>query len=291
MNVDLVNIQTEDGLRLDGSLRKPARAGNSDLGVDLVILLHGVGGNFYGGGLFEEMSNSIADAGCAVLQVNNRGHDPISRGPGDGQRFGAAYEIVDDCRYDWDAWTSFAHDAGYRNIALWGHSLGAVKSIYYMATENDPRIKMMIASSPPRFSYTGYQVMDDWDNYKQQLDEANQHVADGHPEALMEVLYPSANLLTAKVFLDKYGPEEKYDVVMLLPNVKVPVLVTVGSLEGVQKGQLNSLMGFAGLASEIEKLSAELDHLNFAAIPNGDHFYTGQRDYAWKVSGGFLGNK
>ncbi len=288
MKVDLVHVQTEDGIRLDGTLRAPTQSSSGSLNVDILILLHGVGGNFYGPGLFEEMSDFIVDAGCAVLQVNNRGHDPVSRGPLDGQRYGAAYEMVHECCYDWDAWTSFAQDAGYQNIGLWGHSLGAVKSIYYMAAEKDSRIKSMIASSPPRFSYTGYQGMADWDKYKLQLDEAKQHVADGHPEALMEVRYPSSNLLTAQVFLDKYGPDEKYDVVKLLPNVKVPTLVTIGDLEGVERGQSNSLMGFAGLAAELEKLSAEFDHLSYASIPNGDHFYTGQRKSAWNAVESFL---
>ena len=288
MNVDLVKVQTKDGLRLDGFLRSPAGSSASQLSVDVLIMLHGVGGNFYGPGLFDEMADYAVDAGCAVLRVNNRGHDPVSRGPMDGQRFGAAYEMVDDCCQDWDAWISFAQGAGYRNIGLWGHSLGAVKSIYYMATEKDSRIKSMVASSPPRFSYNAYQSMDDWGKYVEQLEEAQKHISDGHPEALMEVRYPSANLLTAGVFLDKYGPGEKYDVIGLLPNVKVPTLVTLGSLEGVERGQSNSLMGFAGLGGELEKLSGELDHVAYASVLNGDHFYTGQREPAWKIVEGFL---
>ena len=288
MNVDLVKVQTKDGLRLDGFLRSPAGSSASQLSVDILIMLHGVGGNFYGPGLFEEMADYAIDAGCAVLRVNNRGHDPVSRGPMDGQRFGAAYEMVDDCMHDWDAWISFAENAGYRNIGLWGHSLGAVKSIYYMATEKDTRIKNMVASSPPRFSYNTYQGMDDWSKYQEQLEEAQKHISDGNPEALMEVRYPSANLLTAGVFLDKYGPGEKYDVIRLLPNVKVPTLVTLGSLEGVERGQSNSLMGFAGLGGELEKLSGELDQMAYASVPNGDHFYTGQREPAWKIVQGFL---
>ncbi len=288
MNVDLVYVRTEDGLRLDGIWRKPSADAPSQLGADVIILHHGVGGNFYGLGLFEEYTDALVDAGCAVLRVNNRGHHPVNRGPVDGSRYGAAYEIVEDCRYDWDAWLNFAQEAGYRRIALWGHSLGAVKSIYYMATEQDSRVKLVIASSPPRFSYSAYRGMDEWDAYKVQYDQAKKHVEAGHPEALMEVAHPSANLLTASVFLDKYGPEEKYDVVKLIPNVKVPLLVTIGSKEGVVRGAANSLMGFSGLAGEVEKLSGESDHLTFAPIPEGDHFYTGQSDHAWKLISGWM---
>ena len=46
MKVDLVDVKTRDGVRLDGILREPVST-PSRLGVDVVILHHGVGGNFY----------------------------------------------------------------------------------------------------------------------------------------------------------------------------------------------------------------------------------------------------
>jgi hypothetical protein len=48
MMVDLVNVTTPDGMRLDGTWRMPAVQRASQLGVDVVILHHGVGGNFCG---------------------------------------------------------------------------------------------------------------------------------------------------------------------------------------------------------------------------------------------------
>jgi hypothetical protein len=53
MMVDLVNVTTRDGIRLDGTWRKPSVQRASQLGVDVVILHHGVGGNFYSPGMFE----------------------------------------------------------------------------------------------------------------------------------------------------------------------------------------------------------------------------------------------
>src|SRR5207248_6020141 len=67
--------------------------------------------------------DSLLEQGCAVLRVNNRGHDPMSRvvvGE-DVKRLGAAYEGMEDCRYDWEAWVDFAQVAGYQRIGLWGH--------------------------------------------------------------------------------------------------------------------------------------------------------------------------
>ena len=132
MMVDLVNVTTRDGIRLDGTWRKPSVQRASQLGVDVVILHHGVGGNFYSPGMFEQYSDALLEQGCAVLRVNNRGHDPMSRAivGEDVKRLGAAYEGMEDCRYDWAAWVDFAQAAGYQRIGLWGHSLGATKSIY-----------------------------------------------------------------------------------------------------------------------------------------------------------------
>ena len=157
MLVDLVHTHTSDNLRLDGFLRRPASTtGSSRFGIDVAICFHGVTGNFYQAGVFDEATDRLVDGGCAVLRVNNRGHDPISMAAYNNagrSPLGAAYEMVDDCRYDWDAWIGFAVEQGFQSIGVWGHSLGAVKSIYYMAKERDPRVRCLIAASPPRFSY------------------------------------------------------------------------------------------------------------------------------------------
>ncbi len=79
MIVDLVHVTTRDGVRLDGTWRQPPVGHTAQLGVDVVILHHGVGGNFYSPGMFEQYSEALLEQGCAVLRVNNRGHDPISR--------------------------------------------------------------------------------------------------------------------------------------------------------------------------------------------------------------------
>lgn len=54
--------------------------------------------------------------------MNNRGHDTIYGADvkGEIKPQGAAYEIVDDCRYDWDAWIGFAAAQGFSRIGVWG---------------------------------------------------------------------------------------------------------------------------------------------------------------------------
>jgi hypothetical protein len=122
MIVDLVSIQTQDGVRLGGSWRKPIQGQASQLGVDVVILHHGVAGNFYHPGMFDDYSDAILAQGCAVLRVNNRGHDLICRAVigQEVKRMGAAYERLDDSRHDWRAWVDFAAAAASKRFGSGG---------------------------------------------------------------------------------------------------------------------------------------------------------------------------
>lgn len=278
MKVDLVDVKTRDGVRLDGILREPAST-PSRLGVDIVILHHGVGGNFYDPGMFAGYSDALLEKGCAVLRVNNRGHDPINRTvvEGESQRLGAAYEVMDDCKYDWKAWMDFAQQAGYQNIGLWGHSLGATKSIYYMGTQGDQRVKCVVAGSPPRFSYQTFSTIEEGPEFRDRAEQSQKHIDEGRPATLIETLYPFPLLLTAEVFMDKYGPDARYNILDHIPNVRVPLLVLIGTEEA------QTLSSFKGLPPEVEKLAGELDHLTYESIPGADHAYTHQREYVWDV--------
>ena len=278
MLVDLVKVETPDGVRLDGTLRRPA-SGPSRLGVDVVILHHGVGGNFYDQGMFEGYSDALLEQGCSVLRVNNRGHDPINRtvAQGETRRLGAAYEVLDDCRYDWEAWVDFAAAAGYKNIGIWGHSLGATKSIYYMGSQGDDRVMCVVAGSPPRFSYHIFAGLEEGPEFLDRASESQRQVDRGNPGALIETLYPFPLLVTAEVFMDKYGPDARYNILDHIPGVRVPLLVMIGTEEA------QTLTSFKGLPPEIEKLAGEFDHLTYESIPGADHSYTHQRDYVWNV--------
>src|SRR5947208_281114 len=130
MSCELVSVQTADGVGLHGTLRRPATGFGAPAAFDCVVLHHGASANFYGASpLFDRLERGLVAAGSAVLRVNNRGHDIVFNGS--RGLLGSAYEIVDDCRHDLRAWTDFGENSGFRRIAHWGHSLGALKSIYY----------------------------------------------------------------------------------------------------------------------------------------------------------------
>ena len=280
MNVDLVHVQTSDGLRLDGFLRKPATPGESRFGVDVMICFHGVTGNFYQAGVYDEATDRLVEGGCSVLRVNNRGHDPISMPAYNSAGLaplGAAYETVDECRYDWDAWIGFAAEQGFQRIGLWGHSLGAVKSLYYMSLERDPRVRCIVAASPPRFSHRIFSAApEEGPEFLRVCALAQQHVDAGQPETLMQASHPVPLLIAARVFLDKYGVEARYDIVDHIPNLGVPTLLFIGTNESPR-------LSFADSPPEMRRLAAGMENFTFESIPGADHFYTHQRDYVWDL--------
>jgi len=278
MQVELVSVETADGVRLDGALRRPA-GGDKRLGLDLLICHHGVGGNFYNPYFFDDLGALLLDQGCAVVRVNSRGHDQAYRGP--RGKLGAEYEIIDDCRQDWRAWLAFAESLGYRRIGLWGHSLGAVKTIYYQSIERDPRVVCAVASSPPRFSYAAYLASDEGARFKADMDRARHLVATGQPEATIEVAVPIVSSFAARTYIDKYGPDSPYDILARAPGSTAPLLVTLGELE------IDGL-AFRDLAERGPGLHAVSPQVSYALVPGADHSYATRVPALWDAFRGWL---
>jgi pimeloyl-ACP methyl ester carboxylesterase len=278
VNVDLVSVETDDGVLLDGVLRRPASNSPRQFSVDLVICHHGTGGNFYRRlssrqpFLFDTVGDDLLRAGCAVLRVNNRGHDTAFLTP--RGTLGSALEIVDECRHDWKAWLDFAERGGYRRVALWGHSLGAVKTIYYLANVPEQRVVCAVSSSPPRFSYSMYLESDAGADFRNDLARATQLIERGDGNSIIEVSVPPQVVpglgkfwFSARSYIDKYGPEDRYDYFKYLPQVRVPLLMTLGSLE-------ETLLQFESLAVRGPSLHDELPHAQFASVDGADHSYS-----------------
>ena len=283
MNVELVRVVTADGVRLEGTLRRAESPETRALPVDVMIFHHGVGGNFYNQTFFEPMSDAFLALGCDVLRVNNRGHDLAFNSP--MGRLGAAFENVDDCRHDWTAWLDFADARGYGQIGVWGQSLGAVKTIYFLSTQGlsvqgDARIARAITTSPPRFSHSAYRARPDGAAFLTYYDRAQQLVESGDPDSLFAANIPTSLIATARTYVDKYGPAERYDIVKHLPNVKTPLLVTIGGEEGIYGGRPDRF-AFGGLAEKVAALASDLPNVTFELIPGADHAYTNRTEQLW----------
>jgi dienelactone hydrolase len=267
--IDLVYTTTRDGVKLDGSLQRPASAA-ATVACDAFCLVHGAGGNFYSSTLFDSVAERLLGLGCAVLRINTRGHDGIStavtqRG---GRRLGAAYEIVDECRHDLAAWLDWLRAEVGPRIGLLGHSLGAVKALYALAQEPQLGASCVVAVSPPRLSYSWFCTSPEGPQFLEDFQRAQAHVDAGTPDRLLEVKQPLPLVIAAGGYVDKYGPEERYNYLRFVASVRCPVLVTLGGIEVANN------MAFRAAA---EELAAHARSSATAVIAGADHFYTSAR--------------
>ncbi len=271
MLVDLVQTTTRDGLRLDGSFQAAAAA--PALGADAFCLVHGTGGNFYGSTLFDAFAERLLGLGCAVLRVNTRGHDGISsaltaRG---GRRQGAAYEVVDECRHDLAAWLDWLRPRAGPRVGLLGHSSGAVKCLYALAQEPRLGAACVVALSPPRLSYSWFCSRPEGPAFLATYQQAEEQLRAGRPDALLDVKLPLPFVITAAGYLEKYGPDERYNYLRFLPGVTCPALVTLGDVEVANN------MAFADAPEALRELTARNPRLGVETIAGADHFYTAVR--------------
>lgn len=280
---EIVEVTTRDGIRLHGAFHgpvpsrpvpsKPAPSEPTSESLAAVLILHGAGGNFYGSTLFGGMLPTFNQCGLAALCVNTRGHDSVAtaataKGP---RTIGAAFEIVDECRHDIAAWIDFLSQRGYQRVVLAGHSLGAVKVIYSLAHEPRPEVRSVVAISPPRLSHSCFAEGPEAELFLQEFDQAGRHLAAGHPETLMSVRLPIPYLITAASYMDKYGRDERYNVLKHVPQVACPMLFTFGTIE-LRRGS-----AFRGLPDELNTLAEQGADLKVAIVAGADHFYTASR--------------
>jgi hypothetical protein len=288
MKVELVQAVTDDDLILDGALLEPDGPRRRIGSVDAVLMMHGNSSNFYDS-FYRYFAEELALHGVATLRANNRGHDVINRAVGPRNRvlaleafheafstyFGTGLENLDDCRRDWRTWIDHLRERNYRNVVVWGHSRGAVKSAYYMAKENDPRVVGTILASPPWFSYSRWKRSSQAALFERHLTEAHRHVEDGEPNALMWVKVPMEYVSGAAAYLDKYGPDERYNVIRNVASIHGPVLAMTGTEEVARRFAFD---GLPDAFDEVRQGKANLTHLT---IPGGDHLYTGVQDFVF----------
>ncbi|HEY5274884.1 MAG TPA: alpha/beta fold hydrolase [Acidimicrobiales bacterium] len=270
--VELVSVETSDGVRLDGTFSRAHE--EPTLGIDLVIFHHGRGTNFYNPSMAAALTESFLNSGCSVLRVNNRGHDHAYQTRKGW--LGSAYEIVDDFRRDSAAWLDFGESAGFGRNLVWGHSLGAVKLLYLLAIEPDDRIVRAIASSPPRFHYATFVEGPEAAGRVAAFESAKSLVAAGRPEALVEFDFGTTQWFSAGSLLDKYGPDDRYDYYRHLPSIELPLLVTLGGLEDG--------MGFAPLGADGPGLADKQDNLTYASVEGADHSYLARVPEVWTLA-------
>jgi pimeloyl-ACP methyl ester carboxylesterase len=272
----LVDVQTEDGIKLHGFLSRTQSQSRW-----VWIIVHGVNGNFYGSTLLSDLALCVQRLGHDALLVNTRGHDLATFGSADHPaRMGSMFETISDGQTDLLAWIRLCKQLGYANIGCIAHSLGAVKVSYALAhgglDHQRLGLQRFVALSPPRLN-TELLSMDPAKReiFDQQLQEAQQWCDKGFPHHIMRIRFPLANWVSAETFMDKYGSGLKYDYFAWWSAIGVPTLWVFGQQE-VRQGSVN----FRDMDQQLEQVFRNqqvLDH-RLAVIPQADHSYRGQRD-------------
>jgi pimeloyl-ACP methyl ester carboxylesterase len=285
--VELVRVETADGVRLDGALRQPddSPARGS---VDAFLLVHGTGSHFYDGGVLATFADQAASDGAAVLRINTRGHDIVagerrrSRSPGDPWFGGAAFEDVLRCVDDLAAWTRLLTDRGHSRVALVGHSMGAVKVLLTAADAPPPGVCRIVAITPPRFRHAHWMNHPRADAFRAAFAEAQQRVAAGRGEEFMSIRQPLPLLITAAGFLRKYGPADDLDYVPRLPQLALPTLIVVGTKS------IADSPAFDSLPHALTDASAANPLVTWQPIEGADTVYSGCADEPYHRARGWL---
>ena len=276
MKVELVRCHTADGLDLDGAFALPERPGTAL--VEACLLVPGTGANFYTRGVLEAVAQAALMDGVATLRINTRGHDLACYLPGrkPGVFGGSSFERLDECPHDLTAWLDWLFDRGYRRVALVGHSLGAVKSIYSQVHAAHPAVLALLAISPPRLDFDWWQQHPLAGPFRDDYARAGAFAQAGQKESLLEVSQPFPYVTTAEAYLEKYGPEARYDVLSLLPLLRSPVLLLVGDVSEKKSP------AFSGTLEAIWKNQRDLPRVTAERVPGADISYRESPDLPWR---------
>ena len=269
-NYELVTSMTADSVKLHG-LFQVADA-ESQVGLDAAVVLHGLGGNFYSSSLNLRLADALSEMGVAVVLGNLRGHDGISMSPvgGRAQTIGAAYEIVDECKHDISGWVDWLRQKkGFQRIALVGHSLGAIKSLYAQAHLPNDGVEAIVGLSATRLCHEKFLESERSADFKKWFSKAKELVQQGLANELLKVDFPFPTYMAAGAYVDKYGPKDRYDWARFASQIEVPTLLMFGERE------LADNAAFHGLLERANEVAERQANFQVAVIESANHFYAG----------------
>lgn len=271
--MELVTVTTSDYVRLHGAYSVSSTRQRSSIAkgnVDSVVLVHGIGGNFYSSRLLNHFALTLRDLGLSTVLINTRGHDMVNTLSWNGRSRsgGAAFENVDECRFDLAAWHDFLVERGHGNVLFLGHSLGAIKSLYSAAHEPPNRLRAVIALSPSRLSYRRMLETSTDGLFSQTIAHCQRLVAEGRGSEPIPVRYPVVTWMTPECYVDKYGADEKYNWLNFVDKVEIPALLLFGEKE------LANHPAFIGLQADLEPVKQNSRSIHIETIAEADHFYS-----------------
>jgi pimeloyl-ACP methyl ester carboxylesterase len=279
---ELVWIESEDGIRLDGVVIRPVDGPIKPLAV---VQVHGAGMRF-SHPVHVRNGRGLAGHGYVSITGNNRGFafgDYMRRrGSGKLDLVGNGWERFADCLLDVGPWVTFAAELGVRGVVLLGHSYGGAKAVHYQARRQDPRVVGLICASPGLVGW--------WPPDPDLLARAERLVAEGRGQDLL----PWGSLgrdftLSAQSFLDRAPTNQAvYDVFgavtpdPAIGRIRCPILAFYGTEEQASGGVGNAELDL------IRRNATAARRVDTALIEGGDHFYAGREQEVAKIVAGWI---
>jgi pimeloyl-ACP methyl ester carboxylesterase len=259
---ELIWIESEDHLRLDGAVIRP---GNAITKPVAVVHVHGFTGRFSHPAHIL-VARAMTARGYTSISGTNRGFafgETTSRlRSGEPVVIGAGWERFHELPYDIGPWITFAMSLGFETVVLLGHSFGGPKVVYYMAERDDPRVSALILASPGRTQPLAIA--------SEVIEKAQRMVAEGHGADLLPWGSFRNGTLSAQTLLDT----AQSDVFGLrasdapIGKVRQPILAFYGTKEtgGGGPTELELIRTHATAVPRVDTMMIE----------DADHFYTGR---------------
>jgi pimeloyl-ACP methyl ester carboxylesterase len=209
-----IRLQTTDGIWLNGVLRQP-HPNQTEAGV---LMVHGYGGNFYSG-IMSFLPAAIAEHGFTTLALNMRDHD-----------LGPKKNLFEENLQDIATGVDEMARRRYKNLFLYGHSMGTNRVLYYLAARQDPRITGIILTGPPGNLFQWNVRAFGLEAASKVLRQAQELQAAGKGDSWMLIdLGPlGKTLYTANHVVSLRGPATRSDPFTNIAQVSRPVLIVHG---------------------------------------------------------------
>lgn len=257
--LELLHSFTEDGLRLGAVHWQPE--GEKKL---CVVYTHGMNDHPLENPFIESTAEELTAKGVGLLFGLNRGHALINtlytqeKTPDGGcvtKQYGTMYDVFEECVYDVDLWVKKTFELGYKEIVLFGHSLGCNKTLYYLSRKPDARLqeklKGVILASPvdmvgttqtqPQCGCLSFRLWGRQPQYEQMMSEADEYIAAQKEMELLSVRLWGIYLIsarTAKSLLTPCGAADNMplvknpDIFPALADIKVPIMALISEYDG-----------------------------------------------------------
>lgn len=257
MEGSLVRVNTPDGIELQGlNFRGIGSSAHA-----VVIHLHGTWGNFYGNPFIDHFAAFYPRHGYSFLTVNTRGHDE-----------GSITERFELSAVDISTWVGFAKQAGYERIILQGHSLGALKTIYYLNLQPpEDRIRAAILLSP--FDIIAFYCSNDLSKRTERLDRARR-IAQSDPDAILPKDVWDIWLISAGTYLNLVDVHTAADIFPFrsgslagtsLSSARTPIFAAVGGRD---------FAAYRSPSSQFEQLR-QCAHVHALLVEDAPHNFAG----------------